>query len=133
MLVHLESDHSPSKFTIFWQWYRKAEFITEELGDLAYLSTFRLATGGISDREIHDEYYVKQGRPRGYASDAIKLEASNMKLNLNFTLEEKVTSLTPQIYPVQSLARTIHQLARVIRRKYTRPYLTGFCKNPPEL
>ena len=53
-LVHLESDHSPSNFTIFWQWYRKAESIMEELGDIAYLLIFRLATGDIACAEKED-------------------------------------------------------------------------------
>ena len=53
-LVHLESDHSPSKFNIFWQWYRRAESIVEQLGDIAYLLIFRLATGDIACAEKED-------------------------------------------------------------------------------
>lgn len=53
-LVHLESDHSPSNFEIFWQWYRRAASIMEELGDIAYLLIFRLATGDIACAEKED-------------------------------------------------------------------------------
>ena len=47
-LVHLESENCTSNLKTFWQWNRKAELILEELGDIAYLLTFRLATGDIA-------------------------------------------------------------------------------------
>ena len=47
-LVHLESKNSPSNLKTFWQWYGKAESISEELGDIAFLSIFRLATGNVA-------------------------------------------------------------------------------------
>ena len=47
-LVHLESENSLSNLKTFWQWNRKAESISRELGDIAYLSIFRLATGDIA-------------------------------------------------------------------------------------
>lgn len=53
-LVHLESEHSLSSLNTFWQWYRKAESILEELGDIAYLLIFRLATGDIACAEKED-------------------------------------------------------------------------------
>ena len=47
-LSHLESDKSLSNFKTFWQWNAKAESISKELGDIAYLLIFRLATGDIA-------------------------------------------------------------------------------------
>ena len=44
-LAHLESENSPSKLKTFWQWNRKAEQISKELGDIAYVLVFRLANG----------------------------------------------------------------------------------------
>ena len=49
-LVNLESENSPSNLKTFWQLNRKAESISKELGDIAYLSIFRLATGDIACR-----------------------------------------------------------------------------------
>lgn len=53
-LVNLESENSPSNLKTFWQWNRKAESILEELGDIAHLSIFRLATGDIACRLEED-------------------------------------------------------------------------------
>ena len=44
-LAHLESENSLSNLKAFWQWNRKAEQISKELGDIAYLLIFRLANG----------------------------------------------------------------------------------------
>lgn len=44
-LARLESENSLSNLRTLWQWYRKAESILKELGDIAYLLIFRLATG----------------------------------------------------------------------------------------
>ena len=44
---------------------------------------------------IYNDHHVKEGESKGYASDAIKLGASKFELNLDFTLEETVTLLTP--------------------------------------
>ena len=44
-LVNLESESSLLNFETFWQWYRKAASILEELGDIAYLLIFRVAIG----------------------------------------------------------------------------------------
>lgn len=49
-LEHLESENSSSNLKTFWQWNRKAESILKELGDIASLSIFRLATGDIACR-----------------------------------------------------------------------------------
>ena len=47
-LVRLESEKSLSNLKTFWQWYKVAESILKELGDIAYLLIFRLATGDIA-------------------------------------------------------------------------------------
>lgn len=47
-LARLESENSLSNLRTLWQWYRKAESILKELGDIAYLLIFRLATGDIA-------------------------------------------------------------------------------------
>ena len=47
--------------------------------------------------KIHDDRYVKQDEPKGHARDAIISEGSNREINLESTLKEKVTSLTPKI------------------------------------
>lgn len=47
-LARLESENSPSNLRTLWQWNRKAESILEQLGDIAYLLIFRLATGDIA-------------------------------------------------------------------------------------
>ena len=47
-LAHLESENSLSNLRTFWQWNRKAEQISKELGDIAYLLIFRLANGDIA-------------------------------------------------------------------------------------
>ena len=47
-LQHLESENSASNLKTFWHWNRRAESISKELGDIAYLSIFRLATGDIA-------------------------------------------------------------------------------------
>ncbi len=47
--------------------------------------------------KIHDNHYAKQDEPKEHARDTIKLEASNVEINLDSTLKEKVTSLTPKI------------------------------------
>lgn len=44
-LAHLESESSLSNLKTFWQWNRKAERISKELGDITYLLIFRLANG----------------------------------------------------------------------------------------
>ena len=67
-LVPLESKNSPSNLKTFWQWYRKAESTSEELGDIAYLPMFRMATGDIACRvegnlgailKWHEDFEVK--------------------------------------------------------------------------
>ena len=47
-LAHLENDDSLSNYKTFWRWYVKAESISKELGDIAYLLIFRLATGDVA-------------------------------------------------------------------------------------
>ena len=47
-LVQFSSEKSPSNLKTFWQWSRKAESILKELGDIAYLLIFRLASGDIA-------------------------------------------------------------------------------------
>ena len=47
-LVRLESENSRANLKTFWQWNSKAETIFRELGDIAYLLIFRLATGDIA-------------------------------------------------------------------------------------
>lgn len=44
-LACLESENSLSNLKTLWQWYRKAELILRELGDIAYLLILRLTTG----------------------------------------------------------------------------------------
>ena len=44
-LAHLESENSLSNLKTFWQWNRKTEQISKELGDIAYVLVFRLANG----------------------------------------------------------------------------------------
>ena len=44
-LAHLDSENNLSNLKTFWRWNRKAEPILKELGDIAYLLIFRLATG----------------------------------------------------------------------------------------
>ena len=47
-LARLESENSPSNLRTFWQWNGKAEQISKELGDIAYLLIFRIANGDIA-------------------------------------------------------------------------------------
>ena len=44
----LELDACPRNRTIFWEWYAKGEALLRKLGDVAYLSVFRTATGDIA-------------------------------------------------------------------------------------
>ena len=47
-LAQLESQHTLPNLRTFWQWNRKAEQISKDLGDIAYLMTLRLANGDIA-------------------------------------------------------------------------------------
>ena len=47
-LAQLESQNTLPNLRTFWQWNRKAEQISKDLGDIAYLMTFRLANGDIA-------------------------------------------------------------------------------------
>ena len=47
-LTHLESENSLPNLETFWQWNRKAEQISKDLGDISYLLIFRLVTGDIA-------------------------------------------------------------------------------------
>ena len=67
-LLPLESKKTPSNLKTFWQWYRRAESTSEELGDIAYLPMLRMATGDIACRvegnfgailKWHDDFEMK--------------------------------------------------------------------------
>ncbi|KAG8525556.1 uncharacterized protein KY384_009200 [Bacidia gigantensis] len=47
-LAQLEGKSCPANAKIFWQWNRKAESLLRQLGDIAYLLIFHLATGDIA-------------------------------------------------------------------------------------
>lgn len=53
-LTLLENDTCPQNRAVFWEWSTKAEAMLRKLGDIAYLSIFRPATGDIACSHFRD-------------------------------------------------------------------------------